>query len=68
MTITITAGWWMIPTVVTAVVWIRAIWDIHQIPPATGPGSVFLALQALIYAGIATIISLAAWLIWALAR
>lgn len=63
---TISVGWWALPTVITLAAFAVAFWRI----PAPQPSSYFPdtgpVIQGFIYFALATIASLAAWLMWAL--
>lgn len=66
MSTTITFGWWLFPAAITCVAYAVALWSI----PAPRPSSYFPdfgpAIQGFIYLSLATMVSLAAWLVWAL--
>jgi hypothetical protein len=66
MSITIQFGWWLLPLAVTVCSYGRAFW---LLPDELGGGDYAAtgkALCGLVYLGAATIISLIAWLVWAL--
>lgn len=68
MTVTVAIGWWVLPCIVTALSFFAA-WC--ATPAIKRTGSMFAgvgeAIAGALYFGVATIISLSVWLIWALA-
>ena len=65
---TITFGWWLLPLVITVA---SMAWAIPVRDDERRSGSYFPALDGLESAfrtGVATIVSLIAWLVWALLR
>lgn len=66
MDVTITLGWWLAPAAVTISAFAgMALWDRSQ-PRSSGYGAVTDGLLALIAYGAALIVSLVAWLFWAI--
>lgn len=62
MTFTISLGWWLLPLAITIIAFGGAAWLAADVRPTA-----WLDLSALavaVYYGIATIVSLVAWLIW----
>jgi len=62
MDVTISFGWWLAPLAVTILAFGYAIWD----GPSSARPSYADAVIALIEYGAALIVSLIAWLVWAL--
>lgn len=72
MTFTIEFGTWLIPTAITFISYGMAFWFTPNSGPGSNPYTMGLAplmdgLAALLYFGVATIVSLIAWLVYALA-
>lgn len=66
MTFTITLGWWLLPLSVTVFFYIAA----YTVQPKPNPGQfgdIGGAFMFLMAYGVATIVSLTVWLLWALA-
>lgn len=61
MAITLTLGWWLIPLAITVASWAWAL-----MTPSDPSGPFAIDPMPLIRAGTAAIISLFAWLVWAL--
>jgi hypothetical protein len=65
---TITVGWWVLPLAVTLgafIAWWR--WEAGQ-PAPSGYGAIGAGLASLIMGAGVVIVSLVAWLVWALLR
>lgn len=67
MSYTITLGWWLLPAVLTIVLLLWAIWPREDEQPSGGYFDFFF-LPAMFRSALALIVSLIAWLIWALVR
>jgi len=67
MGITIHLGWWLAPLAVTAAAFIWHWWVHKDEVTGTGYGAIGDALGQLLTFSAATIASLIAWLVWALA-
>lgn len=66
MSVTIEFGWWLIPTAVTLMSFGMGHW--YAIEPASTPmGAALDGFLRLVFYGMALIVSLIAWLIWAVA-
>ncbi len=65
MEFTITFGWWLAPLAVTVGAFVAAHLANPTRTPPTGYGSIGDGLVALVEFGFATIVSLIAWLVWA---
>lgn len=63
MTVTITFGYWLIPTFITVLAFVTAWW--YSRPTPRYSRDYVGALIDLIFYGAATIVSLIAWLVWA---
>lgn len=63
---TISLGWWALPAIITLAAYAVAWWRV----PAPQPSSYFPdtgpVILGFIYLSLATVVSLAAWLMWAL--
>jgi len=68
MTFEIKLGWWLVPVAVTLATLIWQWWVHKDDPPSYGYGSVGSALGQCLTLAAAIIVSLVAWLVWALAR
>lgn len=65
MTFTITMGWWLVPLAITVATFGGfAVWSISQ-PPASGYDSIGAGIAAAMVFLLATVVSLVAWLVWA---
>lgn len=68
MTVTLSVGWWLLPLGITIGAFgAYAVWEARQ-PPPTGWGDAAGGIVSLLAVGVAAIVSLVAWLIWALLR
>lgn len=65
MTFTIQFGWWLLPTALTIVAFLRAL-ELDRGNVAGRGDYGFSAFASAVYYGIALIVSLVAWLVWAL--
>ncbi len=63
MTITITLGWWLAPAIITVVLFVWAFWPLEVYAFSKGPS--VSVVQTICTLG-AAVVSLAAWLVWAL--
>jgi hypothetical protein len=65
MTLTLSIGWWAVPAAVSCAALVA--WRLHHRndPPASGYGAPAQAMYQLMTLGVAVIVSLVAWLIWA---
>lgn len=68
MTFSITLGWWLLPVIVTLGAFGAYAWWQADQKPSGGYGRIGDALGSLIMFGGVLIVSLVAWLIWALVR
>lgn len=69
MTFTIETGYWLIPMAITVIAFTLASWRARRLVPPSAPpasfGNAGLAMVAFLFYGAAAIISLIAWLIFA---
>lgn len=65
MNIAITLGWWLVPVLVTVAAFTWSIWRQDR-RPAYDYGRIGQGIGNAILHGIAMVVSLTAWLIWAL--
>lgn len=66
MSMTITLGWWVAPALVTVLAFALVCWGMSDHRPSGTIGDVAMGIVALVWIAGATIVSLIAWLIWAL--
>lgn len=66
--ITIPIGWWVVPALVTALVAVWLWYEEIMSPPTSGYGALGAAAVSLMRILFATVLALAVWLAWALAR
>lgn len=66
MTISIPFGWWLAPAILTIFAYAVAWWQIPKPQPSSYMPDVTPAIVGLVTMFAATIVSLAAWLAWAL--
>lgn len=64
MSMTITLGWWLVPALMTIA---AVVWAVRQSPPGPSHGYAALGDAAIcfFFLSVALIVSLAAWLVWA---
>ncbi|TIW11279.1 MAG: hypothetical protein E5V66_14030 [Mesorhizobium sp.] len=67
MTISIALGWWLAPAFITVVAFMAARLLGPRMRSNGGIGEVVVGLMELLCYGAAAVVSLLAWLIWALA-
>jgi hypothetical protein len=67
MDITVTAGWWILPLAVTAISFSLAVFVSREDGSHGDYSAIAGAFVSLVLFGAAAIVSLVAWLIWALA-
>lgn len=65
MAITITFSWWLAPLAVTIIAVGAAYWAEPSRTPPRGYGDIANAIVSVFAWGAATVVSLIAWLIWA---
>lgn len=66
MTLSVTLGWWLAPSLVTAASFAAAWWKCVRAPDSGGGYFPMGAMMAVFLFPLAAIASLVAWLIWAL--
>ncbi|RJT42001.1 hypothetical protein D3227_04800 [Mesorhizobium waimense] len=65
MTFTIQLGWWLVPALITAAAFGWSTWQQDR-SPAYDYGKIGQGIGNAVMHGIALIVTLAAWMIWAL--
>lgn len=67
MSVTIHLGWWVLPALITVAAYAIAVWRIPAAQPSSYLPDFGPAIVGFITLSLASIASLLAWLVWALA-